>query len=86
MPEICRFYGIIIRMFWEDHPPPHFHAVYGNYEALVNILTTEIIAGSLPLGARSLVTQWVELHRDELMADWQLAGELQPLNKIEPLP
>jgi hypothetical protein len=73
-------------MFWEDHPPPHFHAVYGNYEALVNILTTEIIAGSLPLGARSLVTQWVELHRDELMADWQLAGELQPLNKIEPLP
>ena len=86
MPEICRFYGIIIRMFWEVHPPPHFHAVYGNYEALVNILTTEIIAGSLPLGARSLVTQWVELHRDELMADWQLAGELQPLNKIEPLP
>ena len=47
MPELCRFYGIIIRMFWEDHPPPHFHAAYGNNEALVDILTAEIIAGSL---------------------------------------
>jgi len=46
MPELCRFYGIIIRMFWEDHPPPHFHASYGNNEALVDILTAEIIAGS----------------------------------------
>jgi hypothetical protein len=55
MPELCRFYGIIIRMFWEDHPPPHFHASYGNNEALINILTAEIIAGSLPLGARNLV-------------------------------
>lgn len=78
--------GIIIRMFWQDHPPPHFHAIYGSHEALINILTSELIAGSLPLGARSLVTQWVELHRDELMADWQLASELQPLNQIEPLP
>jgi len=51
MPELCRFYGIIIRMFWSDHPPPHFHAIYGNHEAVVEILTSEIIAGSLPLGA-----------------------------------
>ena len=50
MPELRRFYGIIIRMFWEDHPPPHFHAAYGNNEALVDILTDQIIAGSLPLG------------------------------------
>jgi len=86
MPELCRFYGIIIRMFWEDHPPPHFHAIYGNHEALIEIWTAEVIAGSLPLGARSLVTQWVEMHRDELMEDWNLACKLEPLKKIEPLP
>lgn len=86
MPELCRFYGIIIRMFWDDHPPPHFHASYGNNEALINILTAEIIAGSLPLGARSLVRQWTELHREELMEDWNLARTLQPLRRIEPLP
>jgi hypothetical protein len=49
MPELSRFYGIIIRMFWEDHSPPHFHAIYGNHEALVDIRTSELIAGSLPL-------------------------------------
>ena len=86
MPELCRFYGIIIRMFWEDHPPPHFHAIYGNHEALVDILTSEIIAGSLPPGAHSLVTQWVDLHRDELLEDWGRARALQPLRKIQPLP
>ena len=85
MPELSRFYGIIIRMFWDDHPPPHFHAIYGNHEALVNILTSEIIRGSLPLSARSLVTQF-DLHRDELLNDWELAQALRPLNKIEPLP
>jgi hypothetical protein len=86
MPELCRFYGIIIRMFWEDHLPPHFHAAYGNHEALVDILTGEIIAGSLPLGARSLVAQWAELHREELVEDWRLASSLQPIRRIEPLP
>jgi len=55
MPELCRFYGIIIRMFWADHPPPHFHAIYGSHEALLEIATSEIIPGSLPLGAHSLV-------------------------------
>ena len=86
MPELPRFYGIIIRMFWEDHPPPHFHAVYGNNEALIDILTAEIIAGALPLGARSLVRQWAELHREELMEDWNRARTSQPLRRIEPLP
>jgi hypothetical protein len=86
MPELCRFYGIIIRMFWADHPPPHFHAIYGSHEALVEIATSEIIAGSLPLGAHSLVSQWVSLHRDELLQAWELARALQPLRKIEPLP
>lgn len=52
MPELCRFYDIIIRMFWADHPPPHFHAIYGEHEALIEIQSSEIIEGSLPLGAR----------------------------------
>jgi hypothetical protein len=86
MPELARFYGIIIRMFWRDHPPPHFHAIYAQHEAIINILTSEIIAGSLPLDAHSLVTQWVELHRDELLRDWDLAQTSQPLKKIDPLP
>jgi hypothetical protein len=73
-------------MFWDDHPPPHFHASYGNNEALIDIFTAEIIAGSLPLGARSLVIQWTELHREELMEDWNRARTLQPLRRIEPLP
>jgi hypothetical protein len=58
MPELSRFYGIVIRMFWKDHPPPHFPAIYGNHEALIEIDTSETIAGSLPLGADSLVKQW----------------------------
>ena len=86
MPELCRFYGIVIRMFWADHPPPHFHAIYGEHEALVNIETSEIIEGSLPLGARSLVMQWISLHHDELLEKWQLAKQLKPLGRIEPLP
>jgi hypothetical protein len=73
-------------MFLADHPPPHFHAAYGNQEALVNIFTGEIVAGSLPLGARSLVKQWADLHREELFEDWKLARTLQPLKRIEPLP
>jgi hypothetical protein len=86
MPELCRFYGIIIRMFWSDHPPPHFHATYGSHEALVEISTSEILAGHLPLGAHSLVSQWLGLHREELLDSWELARALKPLPKIEPLP
>ncbi len=86
MPELCRFYGIVIRMFWDEHPPPHFHAIYGDHEALIEIETSETIAGSLPLGANSLVKQWIGLHRDELMDNWDLARAREPLRKIDPLP
>jgi hypothetical protein len=86
MPELCRFYGIIIRMFWADHPPPHFHAVYGEHEAIINIMTSEVIDGSLPLGARSLVNQWIDINRSELLEKWELARQFKPLGKIEPLP
>ncbi len=81
MPELCWFYGIIIRMFWADHPPPHFHAIYGSHEALVEIITSKIIAGSLPLGAQSLVSQWVSLHRDELLDAWGTCPDIKAATK-----
>jgi hypothetical protein len=86
MPELCRFYGIIIRMFWADHPPRHFHAIYGEYEALIEISTSEIIEGLLPLGARSLVSQCISLHRSEVFEQWERARQSLPLQKVEPLP
>jgi hypothetical protein len=73
-------------MFWADHPPPPFHAIYGEYEALIEIQTSEIIEGSLPLGAKSLVSQWVALHRSEILEQWNLARQSQPFSKIDPLP
>lgn len=85
MPEISRFFGIIIGMYYNDHPPPHFHAKYGNYEVLVNIETGEIIRGRIPRRALGLIQEWRELHKDQLLADWGLAESRRPLNKIEPL-
>jgi hypothetical protein len=86
MPEICRFYGIVIRMFFVDHPPPHFHAMYGEYEALISIEDSRIIAGVLPGRALSMVKEWVDLHRGELHDCWALASNAEPLMKIDPLP
>ncbi len=85
MPRISAFYGIVIVMYFGDHPPPHFHARYGEFEAKVAIATGEVIAGELPRRALSLVVEWTELHRDELMVDWALAERQEPLNRIEPL-
>ncbi len=85
MPEICRFYGIIIRMYFVDHPPPHFHAEYGEYEALITIESFQIFSGDLPSRAFKLVEEWASLHRDELRDLWDLARQSQPLSKIEPL-
>ena len=73
-------------MFWADHPPPHFHAIYGEYEAVIDILTAEIIRGELPRRAHSLVVEWINLHPDELLEAWTLARSSQPLNRIDPLP
>ena len=86
MPRISAFYGIVIAMFYADHPPPHFHARYGEFEAQVLIATGEILNGALPRRAESLVREWAELHREELEADWVLARQEQPLVTIEPLP
>ena len=72
-------------MFYDDHPPPHFHAVYAGYNAQVVIATGEILRGSLPSRAQRLVREWAELHRRELDEDWQLGAQKQPLMPIEPL-
>lgn len=85
MPEICRFYGIIIKMFFEDHNPPHFHAEYGSFETLVEIDTLAIIGGKLPPRALGLVMEWAALHQKELLLLWQNAKEQKPVGKIEPL-
>ncbi len=85
MPEISRFFGIIIAMFYNDHAPPHFHVRYGGQKALIAIETLAMIEGNLSPRALGLVTEWAALHRDELRADWELARQLQPLRPIEPL-
>jgi len=85
MPEISRFYGISIRLFANEHPPPHFHAVYGEFVAVVNIHTGAVERGDLPPRARGLVTEWATLHRDDLLAAWNRLRAGQTPGKIEPL-
>lgn len=85
MPEISRFYGIIIRMYYNDHNPPHFHAVYGESEAVVEIKTLEILEGKLPKRAKMLIIEWAIKHRDELLENWEKAKKPDSLNKINPL-
>ena len=84
MPEISRFLGIIIAMFYRDHSPPHFHAIYGEYEITVEI-ESGVIYGRFPKRALRLVFEWLELHKDELIENWKLAEEKKPLKKINPL-
>lgn len=85
MPELSRFYGIVIKMYFDDHAPPHFHAEYGEYEALININTLAVIAGRLPARALKLVIEWASLHQAELDREWTKAENLQSLDKIPPL-
>jgi hypothetical protein len=86
VPRISFFYGIVIAMYFDDHPPPHFHARYAEHEAQVAIATGEILNGSLPRRAHALVREWAEMRRSELDADWELAVQEQPLVSIDPLP
>ncbi|MBA3016745.1 MAG: DUF4160 domain-containing protein [Proteobacteria bacterium] len=85
MPEISRFYGIIVKMFFDDHNPPHFHAIYGEHEVLIDINTFAVFAGHIPPRALGLVIEWATLHQDELLNDWERAQSQEPLSKIEPL-
>ena len=86
MPEICRFYGIIIRMYFGDHEPPHFHVQYGDDSAIIRIHTLGLIHGKLPPRVMGMVSEWAALHQDELLADWEKASRLETLDRIEPLP
>jgi hypothetical protein len=86
MPEISRFFGIVIRMFWDDHNPPHFHAFYAGEEALIDIRSLSIFGGTLSPRALGLVIEWATLHRQELLEDWDDAQSQRPLRRIDPLP
>ena len=85
MPEISRFFGIVIAMYYDDHNPPHFHARYGEHKVAVMIKDFVVLEGSLPPRVMGLVIEWTALHRDELMADWERAKNNQPLAEIKPL-
>lgn len=85
MPTISEFFGIVIMMYYNDHAPPHFHARYGEFEALIRIDPLGIIQGRLPPRALSLVMEWAAMHQQALMKDWKLAESYQKLEKITPL-
>ncbi len=85
MPEISRFFGIIIRMYYNEHVPPHFHAQYGENQAEINIETFEVTKGKLPNRVLGLALEWAALHRNELRTDWERARSEQPLKPIQPL-
>ena len=84
MPEISRFLGIVIRMYYRDHSPAHFHAEYGEHEITVEI-GSGVVQGRFPRRALTAVMEWYSLHQHELVRNWELAQAQQPLNPIEPL-
>jgi len=85
MPEISRFFGIVIKMFFDDHNPPHFHAEYGADLALIDIRSLAVFSGRLSPRVTGLVIEWATLHQRELLADWQRAQTHEELQKIAPL-
>jgi len=85
MPEVSRFFGILIRMYFDDHNPPHFHAIYAGNEAKIGIQPIIFLEGKLPNRAASMVLEWAALHQRELMQNWDRLRNDQPAHKIEPL-
>lgn len=85
MPSVSRFFGITIYMYFNDHLPPHFHAEYGGSEALYEIETLRVYSGRLPRRVHSLVIEWADSCRHELMVNWVLARQGRPVNDIAPL-
>jgi hypothetical protein len=85
MPIISRFFGIVIRMFFQEHAPPHFHAEYAEHRASIDIRTLSVIDGKLPRRAQELVLDWAELHREELLKDWDLCQQHHQPSDIAPL-
>jgi len=85
MPEICRFYGIVIQIYYGDHPPPHFPAKYGGHEAVVDIESLAVSSGDLPPRANGLVIEWASQHQEELHEAWHRAQCHKIPGKIAPL-
>jgi len=85
MPEICRFYGIIIAVFFDEHNPPHFHARYGGEKAAIDIRTLRVLEGDLPSRALRMVGEWAGQHQIELLEDWEIVRAGGQPKKIEPL-
>lgn len=87
MPTISAFYGILIQMYWggSEHPPPHFHAKHDGYEAQVDIQSATIVAGKLPPRQAKMVEVWADLHREELMSNWELVVNHEQPFRIDPL-
>jgi hypothetical protein len=85
MPVLSLFMGIMIKMYHGDHPPPHFHAFYGEFEAQVSISSGKILKGQLPPRIKKLVNEWRKLHKSELEKSWELAQSIKPLKRIKPL-
>ncbi len=85
MPEISRFLGIVIRMFYDEHNPPHFHVEYVEFKASIKIDNFALLEGHLPPKIHGLTIEWASIHKNELIDDWNLAKENRPLNKIKPL-
>ena len=84
MPEVSRFYGIIIGMYKGDHNPPHFHVRYNDYRAIIDIQTGEV-EGRLPRRVLNMVYEWLDLHKDELMANWERIERSETIIEIKPL-
>jgi hypothetical protein len=85
MPTLSRFFGIVVTMNWNDHLPPHFHARYGEHEAVVRLDTLEVEAGHLPRRAMGLLFEWASQHRDELRVNWERVHANEPIRPILPL-
>jgi len=85
MPEIARFLGMVVAMFYNDHSPPHSHVRYGEHSAAVGIDPPALLEGWLPPRVLGLVLEWATLHRAALLADWERARRLQPLLPVPPL-
>ena len=85
MPRIAEFYGIVIAMFHNDHEPGHFHANYGEHQAMIGIDSLRVLDGRLPPRALRMVLSWASAHQQELRENWQRARDRQPLVRIEPL-
>ena len=86
MPTVSVFYGIVVMMFHNEHPPPHFHVRLAEHRARVAIAGGEVVDGGLSPRAARMIREWADLHREELDENWRRAEELQPLARIEPLP